>query len=133
MTGLGNYWRAFQPAPAIGLAEYSIRKVYNEKGRPFDHLAFPHTVAPGGPFDAFDAEWIRVIVQQMASRLGKTFGIFCGAVYKADLAPCNMILAGHVEDLAIQNTERVREMAVQIPDLKGYGIEKKMPIANLLS
>lgn len=123
---LGNFWRAFQPAPEIGLAEYAVRHIFNEKGRPFDHLAFPHMVACGGFTDSFDAAWIREIVKQWGSRLGKTFGVFCGSIYKADLAPCNQLLAGHVEDLALQNTERVREMAMQNPAFSGMGLEKTM-------
>lgn len=123
---LGNFWRAFQPAPDIGLAEYCIRHVFNEKGRPFDHLLFPHMVAPGGFTDSFDATWIREIVEQWGSRLGKTFGVFCASQYKSHLAPCNQILAGHVEDLAIQNAERVREMCLQNPSLTGLGLERSM-------
>lgn len=119
----GDAWRALNPAPDMGLAEYGIRKIYNEEGRPFDFLAFPHLVACGGPMDAFDSMRIREIALKWASRLGKTFFVLCGSLYLSDLAPCNQILAGHVEDLALQQTERIRHMGVQIPALKAAGIE----------
>ena len=121
---IGNYWRAFEPAPDIGLAEYSIRKIFNEEERPFDFWAFPHMVGVGGPMDAFDSLTIREIAMQWASRLGKTFIVLCGSLYMADLAPCNQILAGHVEDLGLQQTERVRLMGMQIPSLANTGLEK---------
>lgn len=122
-TVLGDYWHAFAPAPEIGLAEYSIRKVFNEEGRPFDFLAFPHMVAPGGPMDAFDASWCREIVMQWASRLGKTFIVLCGSLYFSELAPCNQILAGHVQDLADQQTERVRVMGGFNPYFDDSGLQ----------
>lgn len=118
------FWSAFEPVPDIGLAEYSIRNIFNEFGRPFDYLAFPHMVAPGGPMDAFDSLTIREIVMQWASRLGKTFIVLCGTVYLADLAPCEMILAGNDENLGLQQTRRVRDMARQIPSLASQTLER---------
>ena len=118
MSVLGNYWRAFEPAPDIGIAEYSIRWIFNEEGRPFDYLQYWHMVAPGGPMDAFDSIATREIVMQWASRLGKTFVVLCGSLYLMDLAPCNQILAGNSEQLGLQQTERVRQMGDQIPHLR---------------
>lgn len=126
MTALNDYWRAFEPSPEIGLAEYSIRNVVNEEGRPFDYLAFPHMVAPGGPCDAFDSPWVREIVLQFASRLGKTFFVLCGSLYFADLAPCNQILAGHVQDLAMQQAERIRQMGEYNPKFDRSGLQTSL-------
>lgn len=120
---MSSVWAAFEPSPDIGIAEYSVRFILNEQGRPFDYLAFPHMVACGGPMDAFDSLVIREIVLQWASRLGKTFVVLCGSLYLADLAPCNQILAGPSEDIGLQQTERVRLMGAQIPRLKSAGIE----------
>jgi len=118
-----DYCHAFEPAPDVGLAEHSIRCIVNEEGRPFDFLAFPHLVAPGGPCDAFDADWIREIVLQMASRLGKTFVVLCGSLYMAELAPCNQVLAGHVQDLALQQAERIRTMGEHNPAFDDSGLQ----------
>lgn len=123
MSHVGNFWSAFSPSPEIGIAEYAIRKIFNEEERPFDFLAFPHMVAPGGWMDSFDAAWIRDITCQTGSRLGKTFFVLCGSLYLADLAPCNQILAGNTQDLGLQQTERVRLMGAQVPMLKEAGIE----------
>lgn len=122
----GDAWRALNPAPEMGLAEYSVRRIFNEEGRPFDLLAFPHLVAPGGPMDAFDSLRIREIALQWASRLGKTFFVLCGSLYHCELAPCNQMLAGNIEDLALQQTERIRKMGSQIPVLKKAGIENTL-------
>jgi len=121
---LNEVWPVFAPATDMGLAEYSIRKIVNDEGRPFDHLAFPHMVAPGGPMDAFDAPWVREIVEQMASRLGKTFLILCGSLYYAELAPCNQILAGNIQDLGMQQAERVRNMGAYNPAFNGSGLQR---------
>ena len=75
---VGNFWSAFEPAPDIGIAEYSIRRIFNEEGRPFDFLAFPWLVACGGPMDSFDSLVTREIALQWGSRLGKTFFVLCG-------------------------------------------------------
>lgn len=118
-----DYSHAFEPAPEIGLAEHSIRCIVNEEGRPFDFLAFPHLVACGGPCDAFDADWVRELVLQMASRLGKTFVVLCASLYMAELAPCNQVLAGHVQDLALQQAERVRTMGGYNPRFDDSGLQ----------
>ena len=118
-----DYCQAFEPAPDVGLAEHSIRCVINEEGRPFDFLAFPHLVACGGPCDAFDADWVREIVLQWASRLGKTFLVLCGSLYMAELAPCNQMLAGHVQDLALQQAERIRSMGAHNPAFDNSGLQ----------
>ena len=118
-----DYSHAFEPAPEVGLAEHSIRCIVNEEGRPFDFLAFPHLVAVGGPCDAFDADWVREIVLQMASRLGKTFVVLCGSLYLAEVAACNQVLAGHVQDLAMQQAERIRTMGSYNPKFDDTGLQ----------
>jgi phage terminase large subunit GpA-like protein len=123
---VGNFWSAFEPAPDIGIAEYSIRRIFNEEGRPFDFLAFPWLVACGGPMDSFDSLVTREIALQWGSRLGKTFFVLCGSIFLSDLAPCNQMLAGNAEDLGLQQTERVRQMGMQIPSLVSAGIEKTL-------
>lgn len=109
--------RVFEPAKHLGLAEWSIRYVFNEQKRAFDHLAFPHIIAVGGPMDAFDAHWVREVVLQWASRLGKTFTTFCALMQECDLRPAHMMAAGPQMDLAISNAVRIRKMLEQIPHL----------------
>ena len=116
-------WKSFEPSADIGLAEYSIRFIVNEEDRPFDFWAFPHMVACGGPMDSFDSLAIREITLQWASRLGKTFFILCGALYMSDLQPCNQMLAGPSQDIALINSERVRVMGMNIRNLREAGIE----------
>lgn len=107
----------FRPSSDIGTAEWSIRYVFNEQGRAFDHMAFPHMVAVGGPMDSFDAFWIREVVMQFASRLGKTFAAFCAELRLCDLAPGESMNAGPQMELAITNANRVKKMIKQIPHL----------------
>lgn len=70
---LDTFAEQIKPRPKVRMLDWCRRHVQNENGRPYDHNAYPHLGAPGGPCDAFDDPTVREIVLQFASRLGKTF------------------------------------------------------------
>lgn len=109
-----DIWEAvFQEfAPKIiprGL-EWAKEKVINEFGRPYDHLAYPHLGAPGGPWDAWDNPNVRTISLMFGTRLGKTFFGLCCALFMADNSPAPGMHANATEQLCTQVMERGYEM-----------------------
>lgn len=50
-----------------------IANIQTDAGRPYDHDAYPHLGAPGGPCDALDNPRAMTIVFEAGSRTGKTF------------------------------------------------------------
>ena len=87
------FMRVPRPFPQTRMLNWSITHIVNDQGRPYDHYAYPHLAAPGGPMDAFDDPHIRTISEQFATRLGKTFFGLCGLLYYADRDPSPMLLA----------------------------------------
>ena len=79
--------------------KWCVHRIVNNEGRRFDHQAYPHNLAPGGPFDAVDDYNVRTITQQFATRLGKTFTGQCMLLYFADVDPCPMMIATETEPL----------------------------------
>ena len=63
----------FRPRPRSRQLDWCKANVQTDLGRPYDHSAYPHIGAPGGPADAFDCPQYLTIWLQWASRLGKTF------------------------------------------------------------
>lgn len=90
----------------------------NEFGRPFDHAAYPHLGAPGGPMDAFDDSSVRKIVEQFGTRLGKTFFGQCCALKHADEDPCPMLFATATEQLCKRIISRTYAICNHRPHLK---------------
>jgi hypothetical protein len=45
---------ASEPRERVRLRQWSIRNAFTQDGKPYDHDAYPHHGAPGGPMDAFD-------------------------------------------------------------------------------
>jgi len=80
--------------------EWAVENMVNDQGRAYDHWAFPHIGAPGGPMDAFDDNVVRTISLQWATRLGKTFFSQTSLLKTADCDPCPMMTASSVEQLA---------------------------------
>lgn len=100
-------FRAFAPSPTVGTLEWSIENIINDQGRPYDHAAYPHLGAPGGPMDAFDNPRTRTISLQWATRLGKTFFGQVALLKTADTDPAPMMFASSVEKLAKEGISRV--------------------------
>lgn len=82
----------------------------NEFGRPYDHLAYPHLGAPGGPWDAWDNPAARTIALQFGTRLGKTFFGLCCTLFMAENSPAPGMHANATEQLCTQVMERGYEM-----------------------
>lgn len=100
-------YRAFRPSPEIRTLLWAIEHISNQEGRPYDHAAYPHLGAPGGPMDAFDDPRIRTISLQWATRLGKTFfGQVC-LTKTGDTDPAPMMFASSVEGLAKEGVSRL--------------------------
>lgn len=109
--------RAFRPTPRMRLVEWCIENVVNDQQRPYDHAAYPHHGAPGGPMDAFDDLRVRTISLQWATRLGKTFFAQCGLLFTADMNPGPMMCASAVEKLAKEVVARTYAMIHSRPRL----------------
>lgn len=100
-------YRAFRPSPEIRTLIWAIENISNQDGRPYDHAAYPHLGAPGGPMDAFDDPRIRTISLQWATRLGKTFFGQVALTKTADTDPCPMMFASSVESLTKEGIARL--------------------------
>lgn len=119
--------RGFRPRERTRSQAWASEKMVNEFGRPFDHAAYPHHGAPGGPMDAFDDTSVREIVLQFGTRLGKTFfGQTC-TLKLADEDPQPMLFATATEELAkrvIGRTYAICNHRQHLKDLLRYKYEK---------
>ena len=116
---LAECWAAFEPRPHVGMRDWCESNVVTEHGRPYDHAAYPHTAAPGGPMDAFDDPRVRSIALQWGVRLGKTFFGQCALLKTAHVNPAPMMLVSSQEKLARDVTTRTYEMLRKSPALRG--------------
>lgn len=103
--------RAFRPTPAVRLLDWSRENVVNEHGRPYDHAAYPHHGAPGGPMDELDNPRIREVSLQWATRTGKSFIGQCFLLKNAENNPAPQMFASSTEKLAKEVTARTYGMA----------------------
>lgn len=106
-------FEAFRPRDNIGWLDWNKAHTKNNEGRPYDHYAYPHIGAPGGPADAFDAAWIREIYLQWASRCGKTFFGQSSLQYVAATMPCPMMFASSSQKIALEIIDRTYAMIEQ--------------------
>ena len=104
---------SFRPFPPTRMLHWCVRNIVNDQGRPYDHYAYPHLAAPGGPMDAFDDPHVRTISEQFATRLGKTFFGLCAILYYADKDPSPMLLASESQDALKRVMGRVYQMIYQ--------------------
>ena len=102
--------QAFQPRRTPTLLSFCRREIVTDKGRPYDHGAYPHLGAPGGPMDAFDNPSIRRIVMEWATRLGKTFLWQCAQIFTALHDPADMMDANATEKLVLETIDRSYKM-----------------------
>lgn len=109
---------AFAPTPDVRTLDFAREHITNEFGRPYDHSAYPHLGAPGGPMDAFDDPTVRTTALQWATRLGKTFfGQVC-SIKTAWCGPWPQMLASPVEELTKQVLQREYQILDNRPKLK---------------
>lgn len=109
--------RAFAPTEHPPLLEWCVENIVTDQGRPYDHGAYPHLGAPGGPCDVFDDPVVRTITLQWASRLGKSFFGQCVTLYVADADPAPQMFASSKEKLAKEVVGRTYTMARARPKL----------------
>lgn len=107
---LARAFAALQPRERPYLFEWCDASIVTDRGRPYEHAAYPHLAAPGGPFDAWDNPRVREIVLQWATRLGKTFLGQCAAIYTMATDPSTMMFCSATEKLAKEVTERTYKM-----------------------
>lgn len=105
------------PAPRTRHLDWCRENMQNENGRPFDHDAYPHLGAPGGPCDAMDDQAVRLIVLQFASRLGKTFFGQCMHLFVAAVMSAPMMFVSSVEKVACEVVARTYALIAKCPPL----------------
>lgn len=110
-------WRACEPTEQERHLLWSERCIVNETGKLYNHLAYPHIGAPGGPMDAFDDHQVREIVLQWASRLGKTFFGQAATIYNGTKKRLPQIFGSSKEELASQVVQRTYKMIRQVPEV----------------
>jgi phage terminase large subunit GpA-like protein len=106
------------PRPRQRLLDWSRANVQTDAGRPYDHNAYPHIGAPGGPMDAFDCPQYLTIWLQWASRLGKSFFGQCAVMKSAACDPCPMMFASSDQKLGVEVTARTYRMLERCPPLR---------------
>lgn len=112
-------FRAFRPSPQIRTLDWARDTLKSHLDRPFDHAAYPHIGAPGGPFDALDDPRVRTVSQQFGAQVSKTFTAQAWLLKVCDTNPAPAIMASATETLAKEVTERTYEMIHRHPSLNG--------------
>lgn len=108
----------FAPRPRISALDWFRENISTMDGRPYDHGAYPHLGAPGGPCDALDDPHTLTIWLQWASRLGKTFFGQAASLMYADVNPCPMMFASESEKLAVEVVQRTYKMIERCKPLR---------------
>ena len=109
---------AFTPKPRMRILRWAVEHVRNDAGRPYDHSAYPHLGAPGGPLDAIDDPHVRTLSLQFATRLGKSF---CGQVailHRATQDQCPMLFASESESALKRIMQRTYKMIYAAPAVR---------------
>jgi len=109
-SDLWDCFGSFRPSPATRTLTWARENIVNEHGRPYDHAAYPHLGAPGGPLDSNDDPRIRTITLQFASRVGKTFAGQVITLRQAAVDPAPMMFASASEQLTKQVLKRTYKM-----------------------
>ena len=109
---------AFTPRPRWKMLDWCREKIVTDQGRHYDHGAYPHLGAPGGPCDAFDDPRTRTISLEWATRLGKSFFGQCAMLKTADTEPAPMMFCSTAEKLSIEVIQRTYAMARKSDDLR---------------
>lgn len=106
---------AFKPRSREKYLAWCKAKVKTEQERPYDHKAYHHIGAPGGPADEWDNPLIRTIALEWGTRLGKTFFGQTANIHAFDTSPAPGIFVTSTEKLAIEATERTYRIVRQDP------------------
>lgn len=113
VTDARDLWHAceaFTPRESLCMLDWCRLNVVTDQGRPYDHAAYPHLGAPGGPCDAYDDPKVRTLSFQFATRLGKTFFGQCATLKTADCDPAPQMLVSSNEKLAKEVMSRTYAM-----------------------
>lgn len=108
---------ALQPVERPRWLAWAQENLVNQDGRPYDHAAYPHLGAPGGPSDAWDDRRVRQIALQFGSRLGKTFFGQGSLLYVADVEPGPCMHANATQTVCEQVLDRLYKMLRHRPRL----------------
>lgn len=100
----------FEPRLETTNLRWAVDYAWTFDGKPYQHDQYPHIGAPGGPEDALDDPEIRRIIEQWATRLGKTFLGQVAMLKKADCDPCPMLFASSTEQAATDVVKRTYQM-----------------------
>lgn len=111
-----KYW---EPTPFARSLSWFREYIQTHERKPYDHGAYPHIGAPGGPCDALDDSRVLSIWLQWGSRLGKTFFGQSASLFFAGSNPRPLMFASSVEKLAIEVVERTYRMAERCPPVAG--------------
>lgn len=110
--------RASAPRPLVRCLDWARDNVQTADGRPYDHAAYPHLGAPGGPMDALDCPQYTTIWLQWASRLGKTFFGQTALMKFGACDPGPMMFASADQKLSVEVTARTYRMLEKSPALR---------------
>lgn len=116
---LGPTMRHFTPRRRVRSLSWFQENIQTHEGKPYDHGAYPHLGAPGGPCDALDDPYIRVVWLQFGSRLGKTFLGNSFLLWKAETEPAPMMFAAPDQRLATDVAARIYGMIERCGPLAG--------------
>jgi phage terminase large subunit GpA-like protein len=122
---LGPSLAVFAPRDPIRTLDWALEYGTRDDGQPYDHFAYPHLGAPGGPLDAIDCRKYLEIWLQWGTRLGKSFAGQVGAMKTADVEPCPMLYVGPDETLAYQVVDRTVKMIEHCDPLKDQLPERR--------
>lgn len=125
--------RELEPHPVIRTAEWAREQIVNETGRPYDHAAYPHLAAPGGPFDAWDDPAVRVLALQWGVRLGKTFCGQCCNLSRADQQPGPTMFATSSQKLAKEAVEKLLDLVEKSRLTRLLGKDRRLQRSDLLT
>jgi hypothetical protein len=115
----------FTPRESVRSLDWARDHATTESGHPYDHFAYPHLGAPGGPLAALDCRQYLEIWLQWGTRVGKSFVGQVGAMKVADTEPCPMQYVGPTEDLAYQVVDRTVRMIEHCERLKHQLAERR--------
>lgn len=102
--------KAFAPRAQTKSLDWFRENVSTQDGKPYDHGAYPHIGAPGGPCDSLDDPNTLTIWLQWASRVGKTFFGQAASLFWASTNPCPMMFASESEKLSVEVVQRTYKM-----------------------
>lgn len=115
---LGLQLTCLEPRPKVRALLWLIDNAQTKLGRPYDHNAYPHAGAPGGPCDAVDDDLVREIVLQWGSRIGKTIWSLWMEEYWADTNPGPMLDVTADEKLSKEDFSDQYDMLERNPRLR---------------